>query len=108
MSRAALSRVRSIALGICMVVAAFAVVQAPPVAPARAVWVFVDRAVLTTEQLDRAIARTGGRVRYHSVWLSATSADLSPASIRRLRRTPGVLRLQPVGRVYASANDDAM
>ncbi len=67
---------------------------------APAVWVFYDSASTNAYRIASAIAEQGGRVRYASRWLHAVSAHVDP---NRIRSAPGVVRVQPVGRLYAAA-----
>ena len=73
----------------------------------RAMWVFADTTRASLAQLERAITRAGGYVRVRSNWLHAISADLTPTATARVRANPAVLRVQPVGRVIATATANA-
>lgn len=73
----------------------------------RAMWVFADTARATIRDIERAILRAGGEVRVTSHWLHAISADLTPNQVTRLRATPAVLRVQPVGHLIATATAPA-
>jgi hypothetical protein len=66
----------------------------------RPVWVFYDSSTTNAYRIASAIAREGGRVRYSSSWLHAVSAHVDA---NRIRKAPGVLRVRPVGRMYAAA-----
>src|SRR5262245_59266442 len=65
----------------------------------RAVWVFYDSSATSGDQVARAIARAGGRVRYQSRWLHAVSAEIAPRTARRLAH---VTFVRPVGSMVSA------
>ncbi|MEX2282486.1 MAG: S8 family serine peptidase [Gemmatimonadota bacterium] len=67
---------------------------------APAVWVYYDSSTTNSYRIASAIAKEGGRIRYASSWLHAVSAHVDA---NRIRKAPGVLRVRPVGHMYAAA-----
>ncbi|HSL70688.1 MAG TPA: S8 family serine peptidase [Longimicrobiales bacterium] len=73
---------------------------APAGRSARPIWLLYDSTVTSAAAVARAVTAAGGQVRYQATSIAAVSAELSGARARRIR---GVIRVQPVGRMYLAS-----